>query len=54
MKVLVWNVRGLNQPCKQKEVASRVNRLNVDMVCLLETRVKEQKMQNIVDKWFLG
>ena len=54
MKVIVWNVRGLNHPCKQKEVVSRVSRLDVDMVCLLETRVKEHKIQSIVDKWFAG
>ena len=24
------------------------------MVCLLETKVKEHKMQSIVDKWFAG
>ena len=54
MKVIVWNVRGLNHPCKQKELVSRVNRLNVDMVCLLETRIKEHKMHSIVDKWFAG
>ena len=24
------------------------------MVCLLETRVKEHKIQSIVDKWFAG
>ena len=54
MKILVWNVRGLNHPLKQKEVVNRINKLQVCIVCLLETRVKENKKQEIVDKWFAG
>ena len=52
MKLLVWNVRGFNHPLKQKEVVYRIRRLEVNLVCLLETRVKENKMKEIVDKWF--
>ena len=48
MNILVWNVRGLNHPLKQKEVASRIRKLNISLVCLLETRVKLPKMQEIV------
>ena len=54
MKIYVWNVRGLNHPLKQKEVVSRIYKMKVEVVCLLETRVKEHKMQGIVDKWFPG
>ena len=47
MKLLTWNVKGCNHPLKQKEVVSMIKRLNVDLVCLLETRVKVDKMQEI-------
>ena len=48
MNIPVWNVRGLNHPLKQKKVASRIRKLNISLVCLLETRVKLPKMQEIV------
>ena len=54
MNILVWNVRGLNHPLKQNEVASRIRKLNISLVCLLETRVKFHKMQGIVGKMFPG
>ena len=54
MKLLVWNIRGFNHPLKQKEVVSRIKRIKVYFVCLLETRVKKNKMKGIMDKWFHG
>ena len=54
MKLMIWNVRGLNHPLKQKEVVGRIKRLKVNIVCLLETRVKEHKMQTIVKNQFPG
>ena len=54
MKILVWNVRGLNHPLKQKEVVGRIRRLNANLVCLLETRIKQNKMQNIFNRQFSG
>lgn len=41
MIVLVWNIRGLNSPLKQREVKSLVKRLKISIFCLVETRVKE-------------
>ena len=52
MNILVWNVRGLNHPLK--EVVSRIRKLNISLVCLLETRVKMPKMQEIMGKMFSG
>ena len=52
MKILVWNVRGLNHPLKQREVVGRINRTNSSIVCLLETRVKHHKMERILNKSF--
>jgi exonuclease III len=47
MKILIWNIRGFNIPFKQQEVRKEVKRLNVNIICLVETRVKKDKAQNI-------
>ena len=52
MKVLVWNVRGMNDPLKQKLVVDRIRYLKIIVVCLLETRVKEHNMKAIHNKHF--
>ena len=54
MNFIVWNVRGLNDPLKQKDIVGRIRSLKVQMVCLLETRVKENKSQSIIDRHFKG
>ena len=54
MNIGVWNVRGLNDPLKQKDIVGRLKRLKCNLVCLIETRVKESKCQTIVDKVFPG
>ena len=54
MTILVWNVRGLNDPLKQKGVVSRIRELKVNLACLIETRVKEQNMENIIRRHFVG
>ncbi|XVE56052.1 hypothetical protein DITRI_Ditri03aG0206000 [Diplodiscus trichospermus] len=54
MKIIVWNVRGLNNPLKQKEIIGRIKKIKAGLVCLLETRVKQHKMQEIVDRHFPG
>ncbi|KAK8702973.1 hypothetical protein V6N13_021307 [Hibiscus sabdariffa] len=38
--VMVWNVKGFNDPLKQKKVLRVVQRLKAEVVCLLETRVQ--------------
>jgi exonuclease III len=48
MKLLSWNVRGLNMPLKQKEVRKVVRRLNLSIVCLVETRIKVDNFSQIV------
>ncbi|KAA3470333.1 reverse transcriptase [Gossypium australe] len=40
MIILFWNIRGFNNPLKQKLVVDRLVRLKIDVCCLLETRVK--------------
>ena len=54
MTILAWNVRGLNDPLKQRRVVSRIRELKVNLACLVETRVKEQNMQNIISRHFEG
>lgn len=55
MEVLAWNIQGLNDPLKQKEVKSSVRRLKVAIICILETRAPEVNerriMENIVFGW---
>jgi exonuclease III len=50
MKILSWNVRGLNMPLKQKEV----RRLNLSIVCLVETLVKIENFPQIVASMLSG
>ena len=54
MNMIIWNVRGLNHPLKQMEVVGRIRKLKVNFVCLLETRVKQCKLQQILNRHFLG
>jgi hypothetical protein len=43
MNILIWNVRGLNHPSKQREVKSMIRKNKIGLICLIETRVKEAK-----------
>ena len=54
MNILIWNVRGLNDPLKQKEVVGRVRDLKINLVSLIETKVKENKINAIISKHFHG
>ena len=54
MNVLIWNVRGLNDPVKQKAVVGRIRENKIHLVCLLETRIKEIKMQAVISRHFQG
>ena len=50
----LMHIRGLNDPLKQKEVVGRVRELKINLVCLIETRVKENKMNAIISRHFQG
>jgi len=54
MKVLSWNIRGLNNPLKQKEIRRLVRSLNISVVCLDETRVQECNALSILGSMFPG
>jgi hypothetical protein len=49
MNFLIWNVRGLNHPSKQREVKSLINIHKIGLICLIETRVKENEAAKIRD-----
>ncbi|XP_074282999.1 uncharacterized protein LOC141607544 [Silene latifolia] len=44
MKIVAWNVRGFNNPLKHSEVKSYMRNNNLDIIALLETRVKQMKV----------
>jgi exonuclease III len=48
MNILFRNVRGLNMPLKQKEVRKMVRRLIISILCVVETRVKQENFSKIV------
>lgn len=48
MNLLVWNVRGLNHPSKQKEVQSMIRTKKIGLICLIETRVKVSNADRIL------
>ncbi|XP_074300707.1 uncharacterized protein LOC141632011 [Silene latifolia] len=52
MKVASWNVRGFNNPIKQKEVSDFIWSNKVDIMAILETRVKKSKASKILKKTF--
>jgi exonuclease III len=47
MNFLIWNIRGLNHPSKQKEVRDMIKLHKIGLICLIETRVKENKANRI-------
>ncbi|XP_039038038.1 uncharacterized protein LOC120175481 [Hibiscus syriacus] len=54
MTVIFWNVRGFNHPKKQKNVMDRVEKLQVEILCLFETRIRENKAQDVIAQiWIL-
>ncbi|XP_074313985.1 uncharacterized protein LOC141649189 [Silene latifolia] len=52
MKIASWNIRGFNCPIKQQEVRSFLLVNQIDILCLLETRVKSAKAPPIVQDLF--
>ena len=47
IKILCWNVRGLNDSEKRKLIKGVVRNQKPDLVCLLETKVKEMSQQMV-------
>ena len=47
IKILCWNVRGLNDFEKRKLINGVVRNQKPDLVCLLDTKVKEMSLQMV-------
>lgn len=50
MIISTWNIRGINQPLKQKELRHFLQKNKVDVMGVVETRVKVHKTGNILQK----
>lgn len=55
MRLVTWNIRGLNKIPRQKEVSKFLRGNKVSMMAILEHKVKEQKvnqtMKRITTDW---
>lgn len=51
---LIWNVRGLNGPNKQKEVKLLCNKMNVGIVGLVENKLKSGRIEVVAKQMFPG
>ena len=54
VKFASWNIRGLNDPLKQKEVRSFVESHDLDFACILETRVRSSNKDRNFNSLFPG
>ncbi|XP_021751224.1 uncharacterized protein LOC110716881 [Chenopodium quinoa] len=54
MILIVWNVRGLNDPSKVADVRQLLHRTKSELICLMETRVKQHKSSGIQKKISYG
>ena len=51
LKILSWNVRGVNDKNKRKLIKALIRSQNVDLVCLQETKMTEMSLGVV---WSLG
>lgn len=51
MIISCWNIRGYNDPLKHGFVRNHVCSHKVDIMCLLETRVRLRKEESLLRKW---
>lgn len=52
VKIASWNVRGLNDPSKHKEIKKLVLNENINVMGVLETKIKQVNEINICAKCF--
>ncbi|XP_074293053.1 uncharacterized protein LOC141619954 [Silene latifolia] len=52
MKISSWNIRGGNDPIKQQEVLEFLRLHQVDIMGVLETRIKEKKAKKVIHNKF--
>ena len=51
---LAWNVRGLNRPNKREDIKCFLNKQDIVIVSLLETKVKKENIKGVADRLFRG
>jgi len=49
-----WNVRGLNWPNKQEDVKTFLQKNQISLIGLLETKAKKEKVQTVAARSFQG
>ena len=54
VKFASWNIRGLNDPLKQREVSSFVKSQALEFICLVETWVRAPNRDRIFSSVFPG
>ena len=47
IKIAAWNIRGLNDPLKKKELSTFVRVHSLSVICILETRVRNSNKDKI-------
>ena len=54
IKIISWNVRGVNDPDKRRVIKSFLRSNRVDLVCLQETKVQQMNMLRLVALGWAG
>jgi hypothetical protein len=51
LKILSWNVRGLNSPRKREVVKKLLRDWRCDIICLQETKINKMDLQTVKSLW---
>ena len=51
MKIISWNVRGLNASDKRQRIKQVIDSLRADIILLQETKLSQHNFDKIVAKW---
>jgi exonuclease III len=54
MKVLSWNIRGLNKAFKQREIRKVIRLWKISILCLVETKVRQENMDRVISNTLPG
>lgn len=49
--IVAWNMRGYNHPLKRKDFKKLVANLNICCGAILETRVRQLNMEDLITYW---
>lgn len=50
MKVITWNVRGMNKVYKQKETREFIKENKVNIIAIVEHKIQEYKEGQVINK----